>query len=79
MSQLLSWLRGTYDDVMNKNGKNNKKLELTAAGFPVTSIEREGTHYDDPGDVVNGNPVPGTVADLQSLLLPFLSDGWTAP
>ena len=34
-SQPLSWLRGTYDDVMNRNGKNSRKAELTAAGFPV--------------------------------------------
>jgi predicted esterase len=60
-------------------GVRDELAQLTAAGFPVTSIEREGTHYDDPGAVVNGNPVPGTVADLQSLLLPFLSQGWSAP
>jgi hypothetical protein len=60
-------------------GVRDELAQLTAAGFPVTSIERDGTHYDDPGAVVNGNPVPGTVADLQSLLLPFLSAGWTAP
>jgi predicted esterase len=60
-------------------GVREELAQLTAAGFPVTAIEREGTHYDNPGAVVNGNPVPGTVADLQSLLLPFLSAGWTAP
>lgn len=60
-------------------GVRDELAQLTAAGFPVTSIEREGTHFDNPGAVVNGNPVPGTVANLQSLLLPFLSDGWTAP
>ena len=31
----LSWLRGTYDDVRNRNGKNSRNVELTAAGFPV--------------------------------------------
>src|ERR1700687_5055071 len=33
----VSWLRGTYEDVMNRNGKKSKKLELTAAGLPVLS------------------------------------------
>ena len=60
-------------------GVRDELAQLTAAGFPVLSIEREGTHFDNPGDVVNGNAVPGTVADLQSLLLPFLLEGWTAP
>jgi len=67
------------DDTYPIAGVRDELAQLTAAGFPVTSIEREGTHYDDPGAVVNANPVPGTVADLQSVLLPFLSDGWTAP
>jgi predicted esterase len=67
------------DDTYPIAGVRDELGQLTAAGFPVTSIEREGTHYDDPGAVVNGNPVPGTVADLQSVLLPFLSAGWTAP
>ena len=29
--------RGTYDDVRNRNGKNSRKLEFTAAGLPVLS------------------------------------------
>src|SRR5438045_5722327 len=29
--------RGTYAEVRNRNGKNNKKLEFTAAGLPVFS------------------------------------------
>ena len=33
----LSWLRGTYDEVRNKKGNNNMKLELSAAGFAVFS------------------------------------------
>lgn len=67
------------DDTYPIAGVRDELAQLTAAGFPVTKIEREGTHYDDPDAVVNGNPVPGTVADLQSVLLPFLSEGWTAP
>ena len=36
-SHPLSWSRGTYDDVRNRNGKNSRKLEFTAAGLPVLS------------------------------------------
>jgi hypothetical protein len=47
---------------------------LQAAGFPVQLIKRPGTHYDNPSP-----GVPGTDADLQTLLLPHLSDGWRSP
>ena len=43
------------------------------AGFPVTVIQRPGTHYDP--DTATG----GTVHDLVTLLLPYLSDGWRSP
>jgi pimeloyl-ACP methyl ester carboxylesterase len=52
---------------------------MVAAGFPVAVIERTGTHYDEPGDVVAGTPVPGTDADVRTYLLPHIDDGWTAP
>ena len=52
---------------------------LSAAGFPVERIERTGTHFDNPGDVVAGTPVPGTDADVVTFLLPHLNDGWTSP
>ena len=52
---------------------------MTAAGFPVTRIERVGTHYDEPGAIVNGVAVPGTDADLVQLLLPHIDDGWRSP
>ena len=52
---------------------------LQTAGFPITRIERDGTHYDDAGAIVNGGPVPGTDADLVTYLLPRLADGWLAP
>jgi predicted esterase len=42
---------------------------MLAAGFPITRIERPGTHYDDPG----------TDADLVALLLPYIDDGWRSP
>ena len=31
--------RGTYADVMNRNGKKSRKLEFTAAGLPEKMIE----------------------------------------
>ena len=52
---------------------------MSNAGFPITRIERTGTHYDDPGAIVEGAPVPGTDADLVALLLPHIDDGWRSP
>jgi hypothetical protein len=52
---------------------------MTHAGFPVYRIEREGGLFDNPGDVVNGHPVPGTLADLATYLFPFLDAGWLSP
>ena len=52
---------------------------MKAAGFPITRIEVEGTHYDEPGAIVNGRPVAGTDADLRALLLPHIDDGWRSP
>jgi acetyl esterase/lipase len=49
------------------------------AGFPITRIEVDGGHYDEPGAIENGHAVPGTVADLATYLLPHLTDGWLAP
>jgi len=46
---------------------------VRAAGFPLTQIERPGTHYDaDTGS-------SGTDYDLRTYLLPHLSDGWLSP
>ena len=52
---------------------------MKAAGFPITRIEVDGAHYNDPGDTVNGHQVPGTDADIQTYLLPHIDDGWLAP
>ena len=52
---------------------------MIAAGFPLTRIEVDGTHYDEPGALVDGHPVPGTDADLVALLLPHIDDGWRSP
>jgi len=46
---------------------------LRANGFPVTAIEKPGTHYDDDA----GNT--GTNYDLIHSLLPFLDAGWMSP
>ena len=48
---------------------------LTAAGFPVTVIERPGTHYDNNTDARG----TGTDWDLVHQLLPYLDAGWRSP
>jgi pimeloyl-ACP methyl ester carboxylesterase len=52
---------------------------MIAAGFPLTRIEVDGGHYDEPGEIENGHAVPGTDADLVSYLLPHIDDGWRSP
>ncbi len=45
---------------------------LRSNGFPVTLIEKSGTHYDaDSGTT-------GTAYDLRNFLLPFLNAGWVS-
>ena len=46
---------------------------MTANGFPVTKIEKSGTHYDPD------NGAFGTNYDLIHFLLPFLDAGWVSP
>ena len=46
---------------------------LTAAAFPMTRLERAGTHWDP--DTASS----GTDYDLRTYLLPYLNAGWTAP
>jgi poly(3-hydroxybutyrate) depolymerase len=60
-------------------GVRSETDAMTSAGYPLTRIERDGTHYDDPGAMVNGHAVPGTTADLQTFLLPYLDAGWLSP
>jgi pimeloyl-ACP methyl ester carboxylesterase len=52
---------------------------MIAAGFPLRRIEVEGDHYDNEGELVNGDPVPGTDADLINYLLPYMDAGWRSP
>ena len=43
----------------------NELQALKDAGFSVVTIEREGSHYDDPG----AGGLPGTDADIRSYLI----------
>jgi poly(3-hydroxybutyrate) depolymerase len=61
------------------DGVRTETDSMSAAGFPMKRIEVDGAHYDDPGAIENGHAVPGTSADLQTYLLPYLDAGWTAP
>ena len=67
------------DTVYPLAGVEAETAAMTAAGFPLTLVERDGGHYDDPGDVENGHAVPGTDADLRTYLLPALDLGWLSP
>jgi hypothetical protein len=52
---------------------------VKAAGFPMTRIEVDGAHWDDPNAMENGHTVPGTDADIATYLFPYLNAGWKAP
>lgn len=54
-------------------GVRSNLAVLAANGFPVTKIEKEGTHYDAD------NVAFGTSYDLIHSLLPFMEAGWEAP
>ena len=66
-------LAHTEDDSYPIAGVRDETDALKAAGFPITRIERPGSHYDaDTAD-------SGTDYDLRTILLPHISDGWLAP
>jgi dienelactone hydrolase len=66
-------LAHTSDEAYPIDGVRQETDAMKAAGFPITRIERAGTHFDaDAGDT-------GTDHDLQTLLLPHINDGWTSP
>jgi predicted esterase len=67
------------DGVYPVAGVESETAAMTTAGFPLTLIERDGGHYDDPGDIEAGHAVPGTDADLRTYLLPALDLGWLSP
>jgi len=66
-------LAHTEDDTYPIDGVGNEISQLRAAGFPVQLIERPGDHYDD------SDATSGTDHDLQTYLLPHLTDGWRSP
>jgi len=66
-------LAHTGDEVYPIAGVRAETDAMKAAGFPITRIERPGTHYDaDTGSA-------GTDHDLRTLLLPHLDDEWLSP
>ena len=54
-------------------GVESETAAMTAAGFPLTLVERPGTHYDPD------TATTGTDHDLRTYLLPHLNDGWLSP
>jgi pimeloyl-ACP methyl ester carboxylesterase len=67
------------DDEYPIAGVRQETEAMVAAGFPLTRIEVDGGHYDEPGEIENGHAVPGTDADLVTYLLPHIDDGWRSP
>ena len=66
-------LAHTEDETYPIAGVRNEIAQLRGAGFPVQLIERPGQHYDD------STATSGTDHDLQTYLLPHLTDGWSSP
>ncbi len=66
-------LAHTSDDVYPIDDIGNAMDTLESYGFPVTLIEKPGTHWDDDA----GNT--GTAYDLVTYLLPYLNAGWQSP
>ncbi len=66
-------LAHTEDQTYPLAGVEAEIKTMTDAGFPVQLITRPGNHYDD------SNATSGTDHDLQTYLLPHLSDGWRSP
>lgn len=60
------------DDTYPIAGVRQETDALKNAGFDVTRVERQGTHYDD------SSAEAGTDRDVQKFLLPHLADGWTS-
>ena len=61
-------LAHTEDEVYPIQGVRQETNAMAAAGFPITRVERPGTHYDNRTD-----------SDLQTILLPHIDDGWLSP
>ncbi|MBS2019683.1 MAG: hypothetical protein JST00_42870 [Deltaproteobacteria bacterium] len=54
-------------------GVRTETNALKSAGFPMTRIERPGTHWDPDTSTT------GTNRDMRVYLLPYLDAGWTSP
>jgi len=67
-------LAHTSDEAYPIPGVKSEIDAMKNAGFPVTFIERAGTHYDE----YDAGTDSGTDRDLQKLVLPHLADGWLA-
>ena len=67
------------DTVYPISGVRAETASMQIAGYPITILERTGNHYDPANANVNGQIVPGTDADIRTLLLPYLNSGWLAP
>jgi predicted esterase len=61
-------LAHTEDETYGIDGVRSEIQQLKDAGFPVTLIEKPGSHSDNNTD-----------SDLQKFLLPHIDDGWLAP
>ncbi len=55
------------------SGVRSKMATLASLGFPVSTIEKTGTHWD------NDTGTSGTKYDLVMFGLPFLKRGWATP
>lgn len=66
----LAHLSDTTYPIANVRSETNA---LQAAGFPMTRIERAGTHWDPD------TTTTGTNRDMRVYLLPYLDAGWTSP
>jgi predicted esterase len=66
-------LAHTEDDTYPIDLVQSETDAMAAAGFPITRVERPGTHYDDD------TATTGTVHDMVTILLPHIDDGWLAP
>jgi dienelactone hydrolase len=66
-------LAHTEDEVYPIDGVRQETDAMKDAGFPITRVERPGTHYDADTDDT------GTDHDLRTILLPHMEDGWRSP
>jgi len=54
-------------------GVRTETNALLSAGYPMTRIEKAGTHYDNDAGAF------GTTYDLRTFLLPYMNAGWVSP